>query len=445
MKPSKKKTGKGSVGSGRPNPTARGRENHDARKTIFAGFFIGLLFTVMLIGANWAFERTHWGAEILSMSYNLLQRQLASGAAEEDLPVIIVDINDLKTDKDSQATPRKALEALIDQIAKQHPKAIGIDLDFSPDEHGYITQDDPDFFDYCLALKSKTPIFLGIWRSQANPPSEWLGVEGYKDIAASIMIPKEDTREMVKRTVSEDGRQTGRTMAGALVNSIPEAEDDILVCLNWAVESVSKTRLSPDLSVEQFLVDYSPLKALEKERLHTKSPEVISDQGRLLKNKFVLVGDATIGAQGDNFVIPGHGGTTPGVYFHACAVYTLAKAPLYQLTLRGRLTIDLLLSAVVIGSVTVIRLRYRTAAQTVANHRIQRAFTLVMALAAFVGGYVFVARTRIFWDDFMLVIAALLLHPYVEQTAIKFVKWCRILVPAAWRKLVFDAQKEERR
>jgi len=444
MKLSKKKVNKGRAGSGSPNRTARRGENHDTTKTILAGFFIGLLFTVLLIGANWVFERTQWGAEILSMSYNLLQRQLSSDAAGEDLPVIIVDINDLKIDKDSQATPRKSLEALIDQIAKQSPKAIGIDMDFSPDEDGYITQDDPDFFDHCLALKSKTPIFLGIWRSQANPPDEWLGVEDYKELAASIMIPKEDTKEMVKRIVSQDGRQTGWTMAGALVNSIHAEGDDVPAWINWAVESVSKTKLSPDLSVEQFLVDYSPLKTLVKECLHTKSPEVISDQGRLLRNKFVLVGDATLGAPGDTFVVPGHGEITPGVYFHACAVYTLAKAPLYKLTLRGRLAIDLLLSAAVIGSVTAIRLRYRTAAQTVATHRIQRVFTFVMALAAFVVGYLFVAKTRIFWDDFILVIAALLLHPYVEHRVIRLARWCRILVPAAWRKLVFEVEKEER-
>jgi CHASE2 domain-containing sensor protein len=427
---------------------ASAHEAHDSTTTILTGFLIGLIFTIALLAANRIFEQTAWGQEILSMSYNLLQRQLSSGAAVEDLPVIIVDINDLEVDTNSQATPRNALRALIEQILKQNPKAIGIDLDFSPDEHGYITQDDPDFFDYCLALQDKQntlnhPVFLGIWRSQANPPEEWLGAEDYKDLAASVMIPKSDARKMVKWTAGESSREICPTMATALASTLKQPNSNIPSWLAWAAESVSETELSPDLRAGEFLVDYSRLETLQKERLHTKNPDVIADQGRLLHNRIVLVGDGTTGAQGDNFVVPGHRETTPGVYFHACAAYTLAEAPLYELTLRGRLAIDILLSILVIGSVAGLRLRYINATQTVAAHRLHRVFTFVIVVAAFVVGYMFVSKTRIFWDDFVLVIIALLLHPTVEDKVIKLAGWLRAVIPAAWRKLVFEREKEE--
>jgi hypothetical protein len=444
MMPRKKRGGK--VRARLPTTASRTprHEKPEAAKTILAGFLMGLLVTVVLICANRVFEQSLWGSQILAMSYNLLQRQLSSGGPTADLPVVIVDINDLKTDNSTQATPRKALEALVDQIAAQSPKSIGIDLDFSPDVNDYITQDDPEFFDYCLDLRRQVPTYLGIWRSQANSPDQWLGAQDYEGLAASIMIPKEDTREMVERIVSEDGRQKGWTMAGALAKSIQEVGHNVPSWIDWAVESTSETKLSSGLGLERFLVDYSPLKALEKERLRTKNPDVIADQGRLLRDKIVIVGDGTVGAQGDNFVVPGHGGTTPGIYFHACAAYTLAKAPLYRLTLRGRITIDMLLSVVVLGSVTLIRLQYRNATWTVVTHRIHRLFTVIVALSAFVVGYLFVSRTRIFWDDFILVIAALLLHPYLEHAAIKMSGRCRVLVPAAWRRLVFDEQEEKR-
>jgi hypothetical protein len=61
------------------------------------------------------------------------------------------------------------------------------------------------------------------------------------------------------------------------------------------------------------------------------------------------------------------------------------------------------------------------------------------------GGIVLVRTTRLMWDDFMLVAAALLLHPSAERFAKRLGTWIRYTAPSAWRKLVFDPNTEDDR
>jgi hypothetical protein len=411
-------------------------------KSIWRDFAGALLFTLALLAAKSLTERTVFGEHVELMTYNLLQHRLLSTRQNEALSVVIVDISDLETVSSTggtdgrKVTSRVALQHLVQAMADQWPRAIGIDIDFSPDSHGYVTPHDPEFFQFCLDLEAKThiPIFLGVERALTMPPDVWLGNEDYRDLAASIVIPK-DSKKMPRWIQIGESASRRPTMSAALAGTFQNSSYQLPEWLGWALEHTSEKRLSEGISVGEFLIDYSALESLERERLRTKNPVVVSDQGWLLRDKVALVGDATLGKSSDTFVIPDRQEPFPGIYVHASAAYTLIGAPLYELTGTGRWVIDLLLSLLVIGPVALVRLRYGDGtSQELSTERLQSIMRWLAVTLVVIGGAVLVRTTRLMWDDFMLVAAGLLLHPSAERFAERLRTWMRNTAPSISHK-----------
>jgi hypothetical protein len=412
-----------------------------------------LLFTFALLAAKMLMERTVFGQHFEMMTYDVLQLRLLSTRPTEDLPLVIVDINDLETAPPNgagdapRATPRRPLRELLNAIADQQPRAIGIDIDFSPDNNGYITAQDPEFFQFCLDLKARThiPLFLGIARSQALPPGVWLGSKDYAELATSITVPREN-RKMLRWIQVSESAPRRPTISAALADAFQFSDYRIPRWLGWAVRRRSEKRLLGGMSVGEFLVDYSSVETLEKERLRTKDPRVIADQGWLLRDKVVIIGDATRGRASDTFVIPGRQEPFPGIYAHACAVQTLINAPLYELTDTGRLIIDPALGLIAFSIVVLIRLHYRgNAEQVVSTWWLHHALNILMTGGVVIVGAALVHATRLMWNDFLLVGAVLLLHQPAEHIAMQIGGWLREIVPPIWRRLIFDSEREEPR
>lgn len=399
-------------------------EKNSRRREIWRDFWKGILVTLLILGAVWWFEHTSSGEQVKAFTYDFLQRKLMSSRRDEDIPVAVVDISDLEVapvnidGETYRATPRDELLRLIEAIADQEPVAVGVDIDFSPNEAGYITPHDPQFFQSCLDIgeKKQTPVLLGIRRSQIYPRERWLGVEEYAGLAASVFVPKSDNRKMWEWIKPDEGAEPVPTMSALLAEKLRRSRKKLPPSLSWAAERLSERELGPGYTVGEFLVDYSPLDAIEKMRVRTAEPEGVTAQGHLLENKVVLVGDGTPGKARDMFNVPGRQQPVPGVYLHACAAYTLAGSALYKLTLAGRVVIDLLLSFAVLGAITAIRLYHlnRTPGE-VNTHWLQGVLTFVVVLAAIAMGVLFVHVTHVLWDDFILAAAGLLLHPKVDR------------------------------
>jgi len=431
----------------------------------------GLFFIAFVLIIKTAVEWTTFGKHLDLMSYNLLQLQLSS----DRVPVTIVDISDLEPQgfnldgQSGKATPREPLRQMIEAIAGQGPKAIGVDVDFSPDEDGYIHPRDPEFFQFCLDMSNQrgVPVFLGIKRTIAKSPADWLGSEKYQGLAANILIPK-DSKRMVNVIKVGDELRPGatadepkRSKAISVVladaygrepgNSpgwFQRAHESVISRLQRLkfIESTSEKRLSPGLSVEDFLVDFSPLESIEP--LRTINPVVLRDQSQRqrFQDKVVLIGDATLNKATDTFVVPAREQPYPGVFLHACAAYTLIKAPLYEVTGRGRLGIDVLFLLTILLTIISLRLYHQgRTSEEVATHRLQGVFTLVVVLAAIVVGVFFVRVTRVMWDDFLLALAFLVFHPFIERQVERFWKQIGKHGPGAFHCLVFEQNKETRR
>jgi CHASE2 domain-containing sensor protein len=419
-------------------------------RPIVKSLLAGLIITFLILGIKWWFEDASLYQNLQRACYSWLQARLSTPSRREDLPVVIVDISDLEytttevEGKRFTVTPRDHLWKLIEAIAAQGPKVIGVDIDFSPNQFGYVDPlVDPGFFRDISALSKQKgiPIFLGIKRSQARSADMWLGNKEFADLAANIFISDDDNRKMLKWVLPSGSDTTSRSanerpglaMCAVLAGPFKSVDNRFHKRLTWAIEQSSEVQPAPDLTGEEFLVDFSPIEALKVTRLKTTNAAVIKDQGWLLANRAVLIGDGTPGENRDAFIVPQQDQKqpVPGVYLHASAAYTLIKAPLYEFTAVGRLGMDFLLSVIVLISVTFARLyvtnrtkvpaRKKVPARTndrFAQWRATYLFILTVTLISITIGIVFVHKTRVIWDDFLFVLLALWLHPVFERTVV---------------------------
>jgi CHASE2 domain-containing sensor protein len=466
----------------RPHPPAAAPGGHPAapphashpwwRDLAVGALVILLMFPLQ----RWA-EQTSIGESIRLATYDWLQSRLSSGRRDPLPPVVVLDISDLPPSASVNAafaTPRDDLKALVQAIARQGPRAIGIDISFSPDEHGWITPDDPTFFDFCLNLRQngrKIPVFLGISQeAQGRPPDEWLGSEDYEPLAASIQIPRKDPRRMVQWFEPEPaGAALGRcrSMGEALAEASRHAEMSreaarndpsplrrIVSGVRGAVTTTfDEQQTAQVLRTREFLVDYSLLEDLlppeDRSRpplatLRTAHPDEVTNNGWLFKDKIVLIGDATVGKAKDTFVVPGRPEPVPGVLIHACAAYTLAKAPLYELKPWSRVCIDIFLAGLILSLATGLRLYYRRRKEIEVPERGPHQFLTGVALVVILlVGVGWVRWTRVMWDDIPLVIAALWLHyPFSQFLESSAWPWVRDRTGRFWYDRVLEQSEE---
>lgn len=444
-----------------PAPASPGdkapRADHP-RHHLLADLVKGLVLIALVLSVKLAVEHTTFGRQLEIMSYNLLQLRLKPGP----VPVAIVDISDLEPEAfevggiTGKATPRATLRELIEAIASQHPRAIGVDIDFSPDQDGYIYPGDPEFFDFCLALEARTGVrvLLGIGRSVTRPESERLGSPKYTSLAANLIIPR-DSRRMVDVIRIGDGEESAsKAMSVAIAESFGERpaggwwSDLHGYAIAWLrrvgmIERFAERRLGAGIAVEDFLIDFSPLESIQP--IRTIDPAILRDSAQRprLEGKLVLLGDATLGRATDLFQVPGRLEPVPGVFLHASAAYTLVKGPLYEVTHWGRLCLDVAFSLAILLAVLLIRRRFgNRAPQAIASVSLQGVLTLVVVIAAIIVGVWFVRSTRIMWDDFLLALTALMFHPSVERVVDAFLAAIRQRLPRRQQRLAVGAPKE---
>ena len=401
---------------------------------------MGIAITLVLLGLKGLVQRTDFGRLVDQMSYDLLQHNLSSVKSAKDLNVMVLDISAIPMVtvpgiiQSQTVTSREPLLSIVESlVTKEHPPlAIGLDVDFSPDEYGYASPDDPNFFESLLQMRGKTqiPILVGVDKSLALGPQKWLIDPKYMGLASCIVVPTpepgQSTRYMpewleVKYPATQEQQATmvvcpsmGSALAKASVAPVPW----------WAKYFAESTDLKNEtsLSASEFLVDYSPLDVLNASAPHIRNSGDVAPID--VENKIVLIGRTR--ETDDTFPVPGRPEKSyAGVFLHACAAYTLLeKRPLYHLKEFGRIFIDLLFSAAIFGTVLLIRLRYaRDSWEEFMEHRLQGFLTFAAVVLLVIGAVVFVRVSHLMWDDFLLVTIVLLFHSPVERTTGEFVHW----------------------
>jgi CHASE2 domain-containing sensor protein len=234
-------------------------------------------------------------------------------------------------------------------------------------------------------------------------------------------------------------------MCAALQRAITKRELSQDGLLGWVLGQDSEEEIEPGLQAGEFLVDFSAIELLRDMRLTTISPAVVNDMGWTLKGKAVLIGDGETNDTRDTFPIPdsNHTRGVPGIFKHASAVYTLINAPLYELTALGRVTVDVLLSLMVLVPVAFFhRLVTQRTNSQFAERTAVGVFTAVVTLVVLIVGVVLVHQIRVMWDDFLFVIIALWLHRPIAEAMRSFWPAAKKL-PAALIGIFSKPESEE--
>jgi serine/threonine protein kinase len=452
------------------------------RSGVVPDLAVGLLLTITLLIVKLLFETTTPGRMFDEMLQYWVESPLS--VTENKLPVVVVDTSRLDGEpRPGRPTPRAQLMRLIDRIVKESPAAIGIDVDFSPHdkdpakgwtESGWTERGGPQFFDYVRGLP--TPIYLGVNRSRYGQPAEWLGAEDYRDLAVNIVVPQQNNSEMplwirrsgsclhlaagllgvkAERGVDQKGISGGENvsclpaMGLALARKYPDREHHAVHWPSRLVRPLHETLLdrASEVYAGFFFPDYTAARYLREQT----SSAVVSDSDVQLvlnaglsglKGKIVLLGN-TGWENPDKYPMPPWQKEVPGVYFHACAAYTLIKGPLLEITALARIVLDLLLATVMLLGISWLRIHYsRRTRDGFGVHRARFLFASLATVIVLAMGYWFVQATRILWTDFLLVGVVLLLQGVLGSVAEKWADRIRAANPAMPRPLVLDSRKE---
>jgi CHASE2 domain-containing sensor protein len=414
-------------------------KRHERWREIWISFWMSIAITFVLLGVKKLVEKTDFGARVQALSYDLLQLHLT---AAENLPVIVLDISGIPMTPGLGAHPeavtdreplRKIVESLTGKVGGNAPKAIGLDVDFSPDSHGYAHPDDPALFDRFLILeKSKNiPIRVGVNSSLALGPQMWLRDPKYNDLASCVVVPNPEKgrsawympQSLVVSYqaasfggIEEHCTSMGVALANAVVNPVPS-------WMGWFAETFRQIDNDDRVTKSEFLVDYSPL-----ERLRSSSKEIYDSSADVPINvdvggKLVLLGRTKNTM--DMFTVPGRPEQPyPGVFLHACAAYSLLERPLLRLREPSLVTLDILFSLAIFGPLLWRRLSlHKQGKEVVLGHRIPGLLSLLVAIALVVVAISIVRSTHLMWDDFLLVAIVLVVHTPIEESTVEFGKW----------------------
>jgi CHASE2 domain-containing sensor protein len=384
-------------------------------------------------------------AEVKTLSFAWLQRALPNFDPNARLDVVVVDISDIKGGR-GVVSDRDALMALLGAIASVQPapRAVAVDIDFSPGTKTWIAASDPAFLDFCEALP--VPIILGVDRARDDGPDAWLNSSRYSNMAAATRIwqdensPTKVTTHTYANYFPPEGARSSVplvTMSYALAKAFVEGSPTKGVpaqhwpnpspWVAWLTEPIppDEDALSKDGSM---LINYSKLRQLHHERLLTKSAISANEFAADFQNKMVILGDVRMG---EDAFLPPEGGVTRGVFGHAIGAYTMAKDPVFELRPAARILFDLL------AALPLFFLILKTAKAEKAEqgkeqlHHVRAAW--LSALGVMVGGVLLVILLRIMWIDFFLTALALVVHPVIHR-------WIErpLHRPTAWLARMYD-------
>jgi CHASE2 domain-containing sensor protein len=356
----------------------------------------GLLASAALLLGTSAFEHTDAGHFMDNQAYMFLLRGMPE-FSDVPLPQVF-DINQIPGTEKSP-TSRKELKALIEALADKAPRAIAIDIDFSPSADRLMTPEDPDFFEFCLRMTRDRgiPIFLGVNRTRNEEPKRWLGFSRYQELAAAGFARNDDPR--LSRWVTS-GHDPNRlpTLGEALAHTYQTKPMEPPRWIAWA--------LNP---TDEVLVNYSKLRQMESESKPLTNASSVQEYTDQLQNRLILLGDVRLAT--DKVQVPGQRDLVPGVFAMASLAYTLALAPFFEFTFLVRIALDAGISLVlVIGLYRICRTR-----TNVAREKRARRFLIGTTVVVLVAGFILVRLFGIMWLDFLLVPLALLLHPGIKE------------------------------
>lgn len=387
------------------------------RRGVLSSFAIGLLATAFLVSAKVALEHTAFGQRLELLAYEFLHRRLSPFDPSRPLTVVVLDTSRMKGGKDDGTTSRANLSKLVDALLVAEPRAIVIDMDFSPSrESGLEGEDDFEFFDDLLEKKKRwgIPVFVGVSREAASAGDAelWLGGREYRELAAFMDVNDEDTTRLPYSI--KCGEEELYSFSGALARQATNVPPPVAFTSLVKGPVKEAERCGERCSCSYLLANYSKLETIQAQSLPIITPGAVENAADKFRGKVVVLGDGTLERSQDPFVVVGRSQPVSGVFLHAVAIYTLTDEPLYQFTHLGRVVVDFGIALLILSGIAVIHL-CNLQNRGFSPHRTESLFIKLAVVSVLVGGVLMIRFLHIVWLDFVLVIAALLLHPSAER------------------------------
>ncbi len=269
-------------------------------------------------------------------------------------------------------------------------------------------------------------VYLGIYRSLALPPSQWLGFPVYKDLAAALLVPSAPTRSVWSLSDPEPPSHAqafslpkAPTMSSALAAAFYEAVKAKKAKDDRHAPELKFLGVFPLIATEEnllpgFYIEYSARQDLAKAAIapkdfsHDSFPEIDSAN---LEGKVVLIGDVRNAKKPDIFNDPATNEPIPGVVVHASATNTLIGSPLYSFPIKGEFKLDLIFGFCILAVVIFVRLVYL---ERVNEGKLVILANFGAAALVLLFGW-FVNYTRVMWPDFLLLSIGIMLHPSAHK------------------------------
>ena len=377
-------------------------------------------------------ERRPLGEQLKSVEYAVLQQVLVSDAnasrqwGEDDprLP-IVVDISPFRGDN-TEPTDRTKLAELVDTLQNMHAAAIGIDVDFSPDDAGnFITPADPQLL---FKWKQYGNVRVGVFRRQGDEPGRWLGHPDFRDLAAGLLLPQSDPAFAYQFIAAEASTPVGapEMKQDDYLLQMPAALFEILNPGSRArlVENPRLRRSDVDKRVVlgEFPVDYSFLARIRK--IPYRDPRDLDLWSKRIARRVVLIGD-TSDAE-DSRCTQARSEVVSGVFIHASALATLNRGILRRIDGRTKLAYNIAICLAALLVIWTLRLfGPRVGLVTHLDHRALHVLSFATAaFVVFIAGVLVMGLNRIFWPESLWLAAWLFILPYLYDI-------CRIALRGA--------------
>jgi CHASE2 domain-containing sensor protein len=290
--------------------------------------------------------------------------------------------------------------------------AIGLDIDFSPDEQwNFISPRDPKLLYEWTRLRN---VRVGVFRREGLAPEQWLGRSEFRNLAAGIRLPENDLHHAYYFTAA--------AASAAYLVQLPAALSEVI-----GESTVSRYSLEEDptlirrpigkglstAEVGEYVIDYSFLGRIRT--VPYSDPQHLRYYADQIQRRVVLIGDLRDSNDGNCI-----GQTlTPisGVLIHACAFASLTHGRLTQIDKAAGLKYDTYLFVFITALLGGVR-ALQIFSQRFVNfdlHVVEVALYTTAAVAVFTGCFIFLRFSRLFWPDFLWISTALFFQPYFAE------------------------------
>jgi hypothetical protein len=397
------------------------------RTGLKSGLAYAATVTLFLLLAKTFFEYSILGHQIELTTFAAFTGGLTHAPEKNRLDVVVLDIGGGTSAGDfgefglsegfdvKHPTNRGRLKEIIDALADANAKAVAVDIDFSPDGGSFIDRaHDPDFFDHCLQVRAGMPVFLGVFRTRNFPSRNWLALPKYASLAVDLASTPGSSEAFTEthRFLVVPGREKqlpslAYALASRYGHPLPGLPAD------WLTPFLLPTEEGSELGEGQ-LVNYSKVYALHTQRSIALTRAAILGTKADFEGRIVILGDDSgPHVAGDSINWP-FGLSFPRVLYHASAFYTLTKAPLYEFNFWTRNVLDVLF-AIPFFVIVFLRSRYEKADGEAQWRKVEKRAMWISLAFIFFAGVLLVFALHVMWLDFLLVMAALALHPHLNE------------------------------